>query len=282
MFEVLLAICFVALVLASVHDLKTREVPDYLSYTFICVGILIQIYYVLKSFDLNYGLYVLLNFVGASSFGMLMYRAKQWGGADTKLTIALSLFLMKPSNIWLFSNYFLNFLLVGAFYGVSGSLFLIIKKRKKFFEVSKKEFGTSKYYYFASLTILSIGIIFLFLQNFLSGFFIIVGILGLLSIFLKNADKLMIKSISINKLTEGDWVIDKIVINDKVLFDPKKEVDVKLKQITKMKSEGVRTVKIIEGMPFVPAFLIAFVITMFKSDFFLSVITGLVFPAFLF
>jgi Flp pilus assembly protein protease CpaA len=277
MLETLLLLSFVFLLLASLHDLKTREVPDYLSYIFILTGVIVQLYYVIKTQDYQHGVFVLLNGAGASVFSVLMYKAKQWGGADAKLTIALSINLVNPGNAWLFIQYFVHFLLVGAVYGVAGSLLLILKNWKKFRKIFEKDFKKTKPYYTTALAILILGVPLTLINGFVGVTISGVGVLALLSLLLNNANKLMIKNVPVNRLTEGDWVVEKVMVHGKVLFDPDKEVDVKQKQINLMKKGGIKKVRIIEGIPFIPSFLIAFLITMISPELFLNLIKGLAF-----
>jgi len=260
--------------------LKTREVPDYLSYAFIALGVMVQCYYLIKHFDASYLVNVLVNFLGGAGFGVLMYKARQWGGADAKIIMALSLCLSTPSNKWLFANYFLNFLLVGAFYGVLGSSFLVVKNSKKFLKALRKDFKKSRDYYFLSLLVFGSGVLALPFNAYISAALVLTGLVVLAALILKNADKLMIKKVRVSELTEGDWVVDRVVVDGEVLFDPKKSVDANLEQISLMKKKGVRSVRIIEGIPFTPSLLLAFLLTMVKQDFFLSIVMGLAFQAF--
>jgi Flp pilus assembly protein protease CpaA len=277
MLEALLMLGLIFLVLASLHDLKTREVPDYLSYAFICIAIIVQLYYTLITRNYQHGMLVLLSCVAATIFSVLMYKARQWGGADAKLTIALSLCLTNPDNPWLFAQYFIHFLVVGALYGTLGSLILILKERKKFGGIVKEELERTKAYYATAAIILAAGGVLVLFNNLLGGIMMVTGGLALFSLVLNNANKLMIKTIPLSKLTEGDWIVEKVIAGRKVLFNPEKEIDVKQEQITQMKKARVKKVKIIEGIPFIPSFLIAYVITMVNPELFLNVIKGLTF-----
>ena len=273
----LLLFGFTVLLLASLHDMKTREVPDYLSYLFITAGIIIQAYSLLKDFDTNKLVLVVGNLGFATVFGLVMYYKKQWGGADSKLLIGLSLNLSGYANEWLFAHYFLNFLLVGALYGTVGSLIIILINLKKFAKIIKKDLIEKKDLYLISTGVTVSGLVLASVNPVIGVIAFIIGFITLVSLVFSKANLLMVKRISVKKLTEGDWVIDRVVAGGKVLFDPKREVDVKEKQIARIRAEGVKSVRVIEGMPFVPSFLIAYLVTILRPELFVELVKGVVF-----
>ena len=61
---VLIILGFAALIFASIHDLKTREVPDWLSYSLIVTGFGIRIIHSLIFQDYWYLGYGFIGFVG--------------------------------------------------------------------------------------------------------------------------------------------------------------------------------------------------------------------------
>ena len=74
----------------------------------------------------------------------------------------------------------------------------------------------------------------------------------------------MLKYVSPEKLTEGDWIAKDIKIGGKYIAGPK-DLGIEKKQIKKLmelyKKRKVKKVLIKEGIPFVPSFLIAFILT---------------------
>ena len=82
--SVLLIFTFILLAFASVCDVKTREVPDMVSYIFLLGVFGISLLYSLST-SFSFFLYALL---GAALFfilGYIFYVTKQMGGADVKL-----------------------------------------------------------------------------------------------------------------------------------------------------------------------------------------------------
>jgi len=70
------------------------------------------------------------------------------------------------------------------------------------------------------------------------------------------------KTIPVSKLTEGDWITKDIYINKKLIYK-KSSPGIEKEQIALLKKYQIKTVPIKEGIPFVPAFLIGFILTFF-------------------
>ena len=84
-------------------------------------------------------------------------------------------------------------------------------------------------------------------------------------IFVKAIEKsAMHKLVEPSKLTEGDWIVNDIFVNKQYICGPK-DLGIDKKQIKKLiefyKKGKVKKILIKEGIPFVPSFFVAFVIT---------------------
>ena len=83
------------------------------------------------------------------------------------------------------------------------------------------------------------------------------------------------KYITPDKLTEGDWIAKDIKINGKYITGPK-ELGIEKKHINQLinfwKKGKIKKILIKEGMPFIPSFLLAFIITLIYGNIFLFVI----------
>ena len=66
------------------------------------------------------------------------------------------------------------------------------------------------------------------------------------------------------KLTEGDWIVNDVYVGRQYICGPK-DLGIEKRQIRKLveyyKKGKVKRILIKEGIPFVPSFLIAFIIT---------------------
>ena len=86
---ILITAGLIGLLIATMTDIKTREVPDWLSYSLIVIGLGVRLIYSL--FEWNFS-YVLFGFIGFGIFfliALFMYYTKQWGGGDSKLLMGL-------------------------------------------------------------------------------------------------------------------------------------------------------------------------------------------------
>ena len=75
----------------------------------------------------------------------------------------------------------------------------------------------------------------------------------------------MLKYVLPKQLTEGDWIVKEIKIGGKYITGPK-DLGIEKKQINKLislyKKKKVNKILIKEGIPFVPSFFIAYVVTL--------------------
>ena len=83
-----------------------------------------------------------------------------------------------------------------------------------------------------------------------------------LYIFVKSVENAcMFKIVPVSKLIEGDWVADDIIVNKKIIYN-KTKLFVEKKDILMFIKYNVKKVKIKEGIPFVPSFLIGTLVTL--------------------
>jgi hypothetical protein len=78
----------------------------------------------------------------------------------------------------------------------------------------------------------------------------------------------LLKKIEVKNLTEGDWVLDKIKLKnaDKYIYT---KTGITEKGIKMLQKSSKKTVLVKEGIPFVPSFLFAYVLTLFFGNWFL-------------
>jgi Flp pilus assembly protein protease CpaA len=278
---ILVCIGFIALIIGSCTDIKTREVPDWLNFALIACALGLRLIYSILSFDFSYFLYGLLGFGIFFAIAYAMFYSGQWGGGDSKMLMGVGAligtypeFLLKffspDLSFGLPFAFFLNLLFVGSFYGLSWSIFLAVKNWKSFSH-KWKEFMSNKILVLCRkvlLAVMVLAIISLFLVKdlmiqFLVFAFVFVSVLTFyVWIFVKCIENsCMYKHYPVEKLTEGDWVVENVFVKGKKIFSSTK-TGIEKKDIEKLKSHHVRQVLVKEGIPFVPSFLIAFVLTL--------------------
>jgi preflagellin peptidase FlaK len=279
---ILVLIALIYLIFASISDIKTREVPDWLSYSLVVIALFLRLFYSIESKDIMYFVYGVIGMGVFLGIGLLMYYGRQWGGGDVKLITALgTAFGTAPKISFLNPNLdlpflvilFINMLFFGAIYGLTWSFVLALRNRKKVWRSFKELFKSREFrikrilFYSFSLFLL---IVSLFFEE---GFKIIFLILALLVfvlyhilVFVKAVDDCcMIKEINTSKLTEGDWIIKKVYYKGKKIYDPER-LGLTRKYLDKLKKYKIR-VLIKEGIPFVPSFLIGLIISLIVGNF---------------
>jgi len=268
---------FIVLLIGSITDLKTREVPDWINYGLISAGIglnlLFSIIYQTPSFIIN-SLIGLLIFFGVA---YLMFYTGQWGGGDSKMIMGLGAAI--GINVGSFSSEFLfgfliNILFAGALYGLLWSVYLAYKNRQKFKKEFRKILSHEKSekikWAILALTILLVVVFFIikisYIRILILSFAFIVLTAFYLWAFVRAIEKSsMYKLVEPSSLTEGDWIVKDIVVN-KVYITGPKDLGIEKKQIRRLielySKKKVGKILIKEGIPFVPSFLIAFIITL--------------------
>ena len=269
------SIAVISLIIATITDLKSREVPDYLSYFLIISGFTFRIFYSVLNNDWYYFLYGLLGFGICFLIGLTLYFAKQWGGGDSKLLMGLGvIFATKPffvssSNIFLL-NLLLNIFIAGAAYGLGYGIYLALKHKTNFIKEFKRLIKEDRIR-FARIFSFIISVILLGLilisneiatRIILTGFIIFIIFYVHLWIFVRSVENAcMFKVVPVSKLIEGDWVADNVIVNKKIIYN-KNKLFVEKKDILMFIKNKVKKVRIKEGIPFVPSFLIGTLATL--------------------
>ena len=266
---------FLALLVASAVDIRTREVPDWISYSLITFAIGYSA--ILSAYHSTWGFLVnaLAGFAIGAAIGLLMFYTGQWGGGDSKLIMGVSaLFGFSiPGMSQIYGNYELfiflaNTILVGAVYGL---LFSTYKATTNFGACkieARKKLGQRKMAYVrtAIIIILAAGLAYHVLSYTLESmlvfaFAILVAVLFYVSVFLSCVENVcMIKEIEVGKLTEGDWLANDAEKNGKAVVKASK-IGLTLEEIAKLRKSSIKKVVVKEGIPFVPSFLIAYILT---------------------
>lgn len=265
MYEVifLLVLAFVHIMFAVMQDIKTREICNWISFSLIIFALGFRFLYSL--FEGDGFVFFYMGLIGLGIFfllGNLFYYGRVFAGGDAKLMIALGTILPIYPNIFLNLRFFFNFLLiflfVGFVYTLSASIVLFIKNFKTFKKEFSKQFKKTK----KAMMIMTIVSILFLLLGFLYDLFFILGLLtffiSYLYLYSKSIDEAcMVKRIQTKRLTEGDWLYSDLKIGKrwiKATWDGLTDKDIR--EIRKKYHE----VKIRQGIPFSPVFLISLII----------------------
>ena len=282
-FLVLVALAYV--ISATIFDVKTREVPDWLNFSFIAVAIFANLMYSLMTKEWSYIIYSLVGLVTFFCLGSLMYHAGQWGGGDAKLLIGLGAIIPTYPKILL--NYFnpnlnipflvilaFNILIAGGFYGLVFSVGIAIKNKNKFSREFKSILKLNQKRILSVLLILLLAFclaILFEISVIVIPFILVVSFIGLTFLFIKAVENSsMYKLIDVKYLTEGDWVVKTIKSRGKIVYSPNL-LGITNKEISKLKKSNIKKVLVKDGLPFVPAFLIGLLISLVWGNIFLLI-----------
>jgi Flp pilus assembly protein protease CpaA len=278
---IITAIVLIGLFIASITDLKTREIPDWLSYSLLFFIILTRVLQSVIEKDYSPAISAAIAFAIFFAFGSIMYFTKQWGGGDTKLIAAIgTAFATKPSYLATQAIFpfpiilIINIFLIGAIYGLIYALALAIKHKKDFIKQYKKISSQHKIKRIKwSILLISIIIVTTSILFFPSEMKILSGIIAItlltlpymLTIIKSVELACMYKKLKPSELTEGDWVQKNIYKNKKLLYKLN-PYGIDQKGINLLKKAKIKEVIVKEGIPFVPSFFIGTLITLILGN----------------
>ena len=270
---ILLVVALGGSVLAGIIDLKTTEIPDWIPYVMIGVGIagnLVKSYLLWTYTPILLSVLVGLLFLG---FGFMLYYTGQWGGGDAKLLSGIGFLLPQLSGIRTFFpfplSFFFNVFFVGAFYMIGYTVVMALMNRRILVAFAKDLKGRIKELLLLNLGIIVfLGIIGVYTVNHLgivtAGDMLIFGgavlamTIGMFTLwrFAKAVEDIGFKrKIKVSKLREGD-VPDDSKIWEGLTKD----------QVEKIKKSGKKEIVIKEGVRFGPVFAIALIVTVLAGD----------------
>ncbi|MEM4271856.1 MAG: A24 family peptidase [Candidatus Pacearchaeota archaeon] len=268
----LFGLATIFIIFAVVQDLRKREVANWLNFSLLGFALAYRAFFASFSGEIMFFVY---GVIGAGLFfglANLFYYSRMFAGGDAKLLMALGAVLPFESlNDFLYVGFGFLFalFLAGAVYSLCYSGHIVYRNSAKF----KKEFAINYGKMMYAQLLVMIAIVVLVLIYALGGPINISVLLVLvvfpyamflLFIYLKSLDRCMIKYANANELTEGDWLEQEVRIGNYVI---KKSVHgLSWDDIMKLRKAKKKAL-IKEGIPFTPAFLIAFAI---QSIFFFS------------
>ncbi len=279
-FLIIHTLVFSALLIASYTDLKTREVPDWLNYGLMAAGLGLNLLFTIIFWKWQFFVNSLIGFAVFFAIAWIMFYTGQWGGGDSKILMGLGA-LIGVSVIGfkgIFNDFLIIFLInvviIGALYGLFWIFFLTIKNfnrfKKEFKKISSnKKINTAKKWILILSLIMVLLIVFV-LDSSMDLIFAYLAVVILLTfyiwLFVKAVEKsCMIKLVNPKELTEGDWIAKDIKVKGKYIAGPK-DLGIEKKQIKELirlyQKRKIKKVLMKIGIPFVPSFFIAYIITL--------------------
>ncbi|MBS3110265.1 prepilin peptidase [Candidatus Woesearchaeota archaeon] len=280
--ELIYALVFLALAAASVTDMRTREVPDWLSYALIAAGIGIRCIDSLITLSWQPIIEGLFGFGAMLALSMGMFYSGQWGGGDTKLLIGIGAMLgLKLDFSSTLVSFLINLVIFGALYSMAFSTILVARHWKKFRMEFSKLLHNHSYALIRKMTTILLAVLLVAIIFINDSLFRLLILLLMTLTFASYYIWVGVKSIELScmhklvdpeKLTEGDWIVNDVKVDGKYICGPK-DLGIEMQQIKKLialKKRGkIRKVLMKEGIPFVPSFLLAFAVTIFLGNIFI-------------
>ncbi|HII71891.1 TPA: prepilin peptidase [Candidatus Woesearchaeota archaeon] len=274
--SILFTIVLVALVIGTYTDLKTREVPDWLNYGMVFAGFGLRIIFSIVFHDADYMIHGILGFGAFFAIALLMFYTGQWGGGDAKMVMGLGALIGLELSINAFLiGFIVNIVLFGSLFGLLFSVYLAAIHFRSFSKEFSKRFKEKrKEKWFVWLGTIALLVLSVFTPVYIKVPVVVLAGIILVSfymfIYLKSVESSsMIKWVDPKDLTEGDWVVKDVVVAGKRVCGPK-DLGLEMAQIKKLmllkKQNKIKRVLIKYGIPFVPSFLIAFVVTYFWGN----------------
>jgi len=262
------------IVVAAMQDLKRREVDNWLNLFLLVSSLAFVFYGAILSGDLDtifhVGFLLLVMFLIMNLF----YYGRVFAGGDAKLLFAMTVFFLGVTfwdsiiNVGVFA---LFLMVSGSVYGLAYSGVLWCLNWEKVNAEMRKLVSGNKW--LIGDVLVSFVLMFLGLVEFV---FFLLGcclfVFPFLYVFAKGLENVsMVRSVSGSELREGDWLVKDVRVSGKVI---RADWDgLSLEDIALLKNR--KKVLIKEGLPFVPAFVIAFFCYVFLRDWFLGALLGL-------
>lgn len=262
----LFGLAFVWLCFAVVQDLRTREIANWLNFSLLTIALLYRGGYALVYHDSLFFLYGLGGMLFFTMLAYVLYYGHAFAGGDAKLLMALGPILPFSSfsdYIVLGFGFIFALFLLGSLYSLAYTLPLVIRKRKTFGPSFRHTLRHSSAFSIGCclLGVLT-GILFLWYDVWYAvAFFAAFCALPFLYSYARSIEQVcFIKRVPASRLTEGDWIIHDVRVGKYLI---KANVHGLSRHDIARLRRANRTVTLKEGIPFSPAFLLAFVATVF-------------------
>lgn len=269
-------------------DLKNRWVPDWINFTLIGFGLGGHLILSVIEWSVWPMVYSLIGFGSFFGIGAAMYYSGAWGGGDAKLLAGLgacipvvSIGLINEAPWPFLVSLFINIILVGAIMSIIMLVILAMKNRKKIKEELEREFTKNKKIVYSAGISLAIPIVASVIDSEFKLLLIIwmfaISILFLLFLT-KSVEKIcMFKKLKPSKLTEGDWITKDIKVDDYQYHPKKQGIEKKdIQKLIELENQGkLNEVEVKDGLPYVPSFLIALVVSLIYGDIVSTIFTAI-------
>lgn len=261
----LFVVALIWMIFATVQDLRVKEVSNWLNFSLVGLGLAYRLFYSIQNRDHGFFLLGVLGVFVFFFISQAFYYGRVFGGGDAKLLVGIGAVLPFGNLNELIINGCLFLLLlffIGAAYSLIASVIFAFRNKRKFlvsFARLNKEFN---WRFYSSLFLFVFGIV-SYGYKIIYGFVFVFLLFSLsyLFIYLRAVDRgCMIVYVKPRDLREGDWIGEEILIKSKKIGDSVHGLS--LLEIKKLIKRG-KKVLVKQGVPFVPVFLISYIVMLF-------------------
>ena len=265
MLEFLAILGIVWVIAAVIQDFKHREIANWLNFSLILFALVFRLFYSIFSSDYTFFISGLFGLGVFFILGHILYYGRLFAGGDAKLFIALGAIIPFANtyyeNVLIFFVFVMALLVGGSIYSIGYSLVLTSRCKQRFASEFKKKFKENDSFFHASL---ALSFVFMFYVLATSEWLLLLAPAIVLAFFFlylyaKSVEQVcMIVHLPVNKLAIGDWLAEGIKVRGKTI-EPHWE-GLSEEQVGLIKKHYKKTVLVKQGIPFSPAFLIAFLV----------------------
>lgn len=253
---------FVWIIFGVIQDLRSREISNWLNFSLIAFSLTYRAFYAVLYNDINFFLFGLGGVILFVGLAYALYYGKAFAGGDAKLLMGLGGILPFDAlrdYVFLSSGFLLLLFGLGAAYTIVYTLLLVAKRWKPFASAFVKGIPNKTVWVLsiAGLVFFTAFILYVKMYAFLLWAAIFFLAMPFLYAYVKAVEKAcMVKYVDPSQLTEGDWIMEDIHIGNKVI---RKTVHgLSVSDILFLR-KSKKKVLIREGVPFAPAFLLAYI-----------------------
>lgn len=261
MIDFLIILGFIWVLVASIEDIRKREVENWICFSLIIVALVYRAVFSIINSDVYYFVYGLMGLGIFVVLAYVFYYGRVFAGGDAKLLMGmgavLPVYASVYSNLFFLGIFVLALLFSGSLYGLVYSMFLVIGNWKNFSKDFLKQTRKYKLLIWISIAIAVVSLIVpvILAENVLFFIPLIIFIFPFLFVYGKMVEEsCMIVELKASELTEGDWLYESVKVGRKTIkpyWEGLDEEDLKLLKNYRGK------VKVKQGIPFVPGFLLA-------------------------
>lgn len=259
----LLGLTFIWIVFATIQDLRTREIADWLTFSLIGFGLGFRLFQSYFTGDFSILSLSILGFLLLSSISYLFYYAGAFAGGDAKLLIGLGAVLANGSITALLLSAFVlvaSIFVCGAIWSFAYTGFKVVPQWHSFSLSFHKEL-LLRTKLIGAFALISLVFIFIFasfnlLFALLVGFFIF--LCSFLLVYARVFEReLLVNQVSPAHLTVGDWLARPVKLKGKTI--PLSVHGLSMNEILLLRRLK-KKVFIKNGIPFAPAFFFGFLV----------------------